>query len=273
MGTRRSRHNKGRKPVYKDHRGVAMHLLEHPRTDFGSWAWTRTWWSDLEEFKVDILCEADADIERSADALGRSPTSIAWRARDLGLTLPRQWSQLITPKRKPVERRVNLAYPYITKVRDEHADLLAVNAIIPSGIPDNMRSDMCQEILLAILEKRTTLEMLKSRDRGAAYFIKKFYHDNYEAGGHAISFNETDENWDEDGIASKIAAKEWQREQFADRNGYTDSLRTFTPPTQFEAAWRDQIGRVQLKRHELGEFLSEEEVEEMLDSAEYAGTT
>lgn len=267
MGTHRSRHNKGRKPSYKDHRAVAMHLLDHPKTDFGSWAWTRTWWSDLEKFKVDILCEADANIERTADCLGRSPSSIAYRARDMGLTLPREWLRLITPKYKPRLRspkEASLQYPYITKIRDEHADLLAINAIIPKGIPDNMRADMCQEIMLAILEGRTTIEMLKAKNGSATYYIKKFYHDNYEAGGHAISFNATDEDWNSDRIASSIAAKEWHREQFADRNAYTDSLKTFTPPTQFEAAWRDQIGRVQLKQHELGQFLSEEEVEEML---------
>lgn len=270
MGTRSSRHNKGRKPNYKDHRAVAMHLLDHPRTDCGSWAWTRTHWTNSDELKVDILAEADADIEGSADALGRSPTSIAWRARDMGLTLPSQWSRLIRPKYKPKLRTPKpaaLEYPYIIKPRNEHADLMVVNAIVPKGIPDNMRADMCQEILLAILEGRTSLEMLKARGGNASFFIKKFYHDNYEAGGHAISFNATNEEWNSDQIASSIAAKEWHREQFAERTAYQDTIRTFTPPTQFEAAWRDQIGRYQLKQHELGQFLSEEEVEEMLDDS------
>lgn len=267
MGTHRSRHNKGRKPSYKDHREVAMHLLAHPRTDWGSWAWTRTHWSDLEEFKVEILCESDIDIERAADTLGRAPKTLAWRARDLRLTLPPEWSKLIRPKYVPKLRQPRdaiLAYPFIKKPRDEHADLLAVNALIPKSIPDHMRADMCQEIMLAIYEGRVTLADLKARKGTESYYIKKFYHDNYEAGGHAISFQETDEDWSADSVASSIAAREWHREQFTDRNSHTDTLKTFTPPTQFEAAWRDQIGRIQLKRHELGEFLSADEVEEML---------
>lgn len=267
MGTRRSRHNKGRKPSYKDHREIAMHLIAHPKTDWGSWAWTSTWWSDVEKFKLDVLCEADIDVEQAANVLGRSPRSIAHRARDFGLVLPPDWSKIIRPKYVPRQRQpmeAALAYPYIRKVRDEHADLLAINEMIPKSIPDNMRADMCQEIMLAVLEGRATLEALRAKRASGAYFIKKFYHDNYEAGGQAISFQQTDDDWTSERVASSIAAKEWHREQFTDRNSHADTLKTFTPPIQFEAAWRDQIGRITLRHHELGQFLSEEEVEEML---------
>src|SRR5947209_1527011 len=118
MGTRRSRHNRGRKPLYKDHRSVASNLLAHKMYG-GGWFNTRTWWTDLDGFKLEILCEADSDIEASADCLGRSDTSIAWRARDCGLTLPSQWARLIVPKKRytPVDRRPRLAYPYIVKAR------------------------------------------------------------------------------------------------------------------------------------------------------------
>lgn len=277
MGTRRSKHNKGRKPTYKDHRSVAAHLLAHPA--YPNWGWgdgeslhgwhnNRLWWKNTDIFKLDILCEADADVHGAADALGRPPKTLAHKARDLGLVLPIEWSRLIRPKYVPRLRRPKdaiLNYPYITKPRDEHADLLAINEIIPKSIPDNMRADMCQEIMLAILEGQTTLAALKEKSRSGTYFIKKFYHDNYEDGGHAISFSQNDEGWNSDRIASSVAAKEWYREQFMDRTSYTDTLKTFTPPTQFEAAWRDQIGRIALKQHELGQFLSEEEVEEMLE--------
>lgn len=235
-----------------------------------SWAWTRTWWTDTDKFKLSILCEADAPVEGAADALGRTPTSIAHRAKDFGITLPQEWARLIAPKYKPRIRQPKdavLAYPYITKPRDEHATVLAINEIIPKTIPDNMRADMCQEIMLAILEGRTTLEALQAKKANGTYFIKKFYHDNYEAGGHAISFNDTNEDWDSDAVASSIAAKEWQRERHAELATYHDAAtRTYTPATQFQAAWRDQVGRTHLKAHELGQFLSEEEVEELLEA-------
>lgn len=252
-------------PTYKDHRLVAKNLLRHKRYgDFScKWLDNHLRWRPVDEFALSILCEANADIEQTADTLGRKPTTLARRARDVGFTIPTQWAKLIAPKGKPVLAARATNYPYIIKRRDEHADLMAVNAVIPAAIPDNMRADICQEIMLAILEGRTTIEMLKSRKGNSTYFIKKFYHDNYEHGGHAISFNGTKEDWSSDAVSSSIAAKEWHREQFVDQNGYTGTLKTFTPPTQFEAAWRDQIGRIQMRQHELGYFLSAEEVETM----------
>jgi hypothetical protein len=277
VGTRRSRHNKGRKPLYKEHREVAMHLIANPVYG-GGWYNSRTWWSDIDNFKLGILCEADSDVEQSADALGRPPKSIAWKARELHFVLPQQWSRLIAStsprkyksKAKPLKlREVSslLAYPYIAKARDDHSDLLAVNAIIPRGIPENMRADMCQEILLTILEGRTTLEALKAKSANASYFIKKFYHDNYEDGGHAISFSANDEGWDSDNIASSVAAKEWQENQMRHDRGFVSAVaRTYTPPTQFEAAWQDQVHRTDIKMEQLGHFLSREEVEEMMEA-------
>ena len=92
---------------------------------------------------------ANAPIGKSADGLGRPPTSLAWKAREIGLALPADWSAIIRPKPKPrlirdVRRR--LSYPFIIKRRDEHGDLLAVNAPVPRGAPG--REDVCQEILL-----------------------------------------------------------------------------------------------------------------------------
>ena len=275
MGTRKSRHNKGRKPSYKDHRAVAEQLLKHPRATTGngeaSWAWTRTWWSDIEKFKLNVLCEADSHVEGAADVLGRTPTSIAHYARDSGLTLPTQWSRLITPKRASkirVPKSPLLPYPFITKSRPEHADLIAINQIVPNSVPDHMRGDICQEIMLAILEGRTTLEALRAREGTATYYIKKFWHENYEAGGHAISFQDTKDDWNSDHVASGLAAKEWARDRFQSEFGQSDAYKFYTPPTQFEAAYRDQVGKVTLRYHELGQFLSHEEVEELLDEGD-----
>jgi hypothetical protein len=271
MGTHRSKHNKGRKPFYKDHRDTAMHLLAHPWAgeDFrGHYAMTRTWWKPLEIFKLEILCEADTAIEPSADVFGRRPETLAYKAREQGFALPSQWARLIAPKRKP--RMVNpkqalLAYPYISTPRPEHADLLAINAIVPKGIPDHMRADICQEIMVAILEGRTTLDALRAQNKSGAYFIKKFWHDNYEQGGHAISFQDHDDDWDSDAVASSIAAKEWHQNQFAERTRYTDSIRTFSPPVQFEAAWHGQVERFRMTQRELGSFLTHEEAEQLFD--------
>lgn len=269
MGTRRSRHNKGRKPVYKDYRNVANNLLKWKKYG-GSWLDKYTTWQDVDLFKLSVFCEAEVDVEAAADAIGRPPSSLCHRARDDHLILPQQWSRLITPKRKRkrvlTEKTSQLAYPYITNVRPEHADLLTINALIPKSIPDNMRADMCQEIMLALLEGRTTIEALKSRDRSPAYFMRKFYKDNFEQSGHALSFNVEDDERSYDEVASAVAAKEWHHGQVVERHRYVDAMtQTFTPPTQFEAAWQDQVGRVTLNLHQMGQFLSRDEVEAMLD--------
>lgn len=250
---------------------MASNILDHKRYGEGFWMDSRTWWKDADVFALEVLCEADSNIEQSADALGRPPKSLAWKARDSGFILPSPWARLIAPKRaiKLRTRDPILAYPYITKPRPEHADLLEINSIIPKSIPDNMRADMCQEIMLAILEGRTTLDDLRSRSKNSAYFIRKFYHDNFEQAGQALSFSAVTAEGDQDErsydeIASSIAAKDWHHEQFADRTRYGDILKTFTAPDQIEAVWRDQVGRHRIKLSELGQFLSFEEVAEML---------
>lgn len=87
---------------------------------------------------------------------------------------------------KPVERRINLVYPYVAKPRDEHADLLAVNALIPQ-MPG--REDICQEIMLALWEGRITLDQIKTNRTNLRPFIRSFTKENYESGGYAISLD------------------------------------------------------------------------------------
>jgi hypothetical protein len=61
----------------------------------------RPWWNtnytwgndDLEKLKV--LAEANADLNRSAAALGRSPTALCWKCRDIGLAMPPEWARFI----------------------------------------------------------------------------------------------------------------------------------------------------------------------------------
>lgn len=234
---------------------MAAELIARPM--FG-WFWTGTHWSPADEFKLSVLCEADTDIEAAADAIGRKPTSIAHRARDTGLTLPRQWSKLIMPKRalKPREAATGLmAYPYISKANSSSADLLEINALIPKGMPEHIRADVCQEIMIAILEGRTTLEALRSRKGTVPYFIRRFYKDNYEDSGRALSFSVEDErSYDE--IASSRGVRDSYHE-----------LRVVTPATQLDAVWRDQVGRYRLAMNDIGQFLSREEAEEILDAA------
>ncbi len=171
------------------------HLLSTPRyrhTVGGEPVWwsARLNWSAEEKGVLRALCEANAPIGKSADGLGRPPTSLAWKAREIGLALPADWSAIIRPKPKPrlvrdVRRR--LSYPFIIKRRDEHADLLAVNALVPRGAPG--REDVCQEIMLALWEGKVTLDDLRRHRGSIRSFVRSFNVANFEAAGYAISLD------------------------------------------------------------------------------------
>jgi hypothetical protein len=85
------------------------------------------------------------------------------------------------------ERYVPLQYPFVAKPRDEHADLLAVNVLVPH-MPG--REDICQEIMLALWEKKITLDQIKANRADLRAFVRGFNKENYEAGGYAISLDD-----------------------------------------------------------------------------------
>jgi hypothetical protein len=145
-------------------------------------------WSDQQKKELQILCEAQADIEKAASALGRGVKATAWRARDSGLALPPAWAAIIVKHRQIPGRRLQLAYPYIIRARDEHADLLAVNSLVPTYLPS--REDICQEIMLALWEKRITLDQLKASRSNIRMFVTSFRRDNWEASGYAVSLDQ-----------------------------------------------------------------------------------
>lgn len=63
------------------------------------WWNTNFTWTAEDIAKLEVLAEAGADLHRSSAALGRSPTAICWKGRDLGVAMPLEWMQLIRRKR------------------------------------------------------------------------------------------------------------------------------------------------------------------------------
>lgn len=164
-------------PMYPCRDGTGMH-----------WN-TRTHWKSKDEFNLSVLVDARVPLATAADILGRTPTSIAWRGRDVGHSIPHEWASAIAPRRKKIARdhRSRLSYPFIIKKRDEHADLLAVNALVPYGIPG--REDVCQEIMLAMWEGRITVDQLRSARSNVRAFVRSFQKSNFEASGYARSLD------------------------------------------------------------------------------------
>lgn len=155
-----------------------------------------------------------------------------------------------------------LAYPYIARRRDEHADILAINDLVPRAFPDQMRADICQEAMLAVLEGKTTIAELRANRASSRWFMKKFWRDNFEDGGFAVPLDALADDRTGYEIASAIAAKDWHRDQMNDRRLARDSLRAFQPPTQIEEVHVAQVAR---RQQELADqALSFDEVEELL---------
>jgi hypothetical protein len=167
-------------------------LLARPRypwsDDSGSYFDQGTWWEWCDETALAALCAAGASLQKSAYALGRAPTTLAHRASDTGLKLPREWREAITKRRAANPRGPLLQYPFISAARGEHAEILAVNALIPRGLPDYERADIIQEIMLALLEKRFTLAEMRD-PRIVRQFIKGFRSSNFEDCGYALSLD------------------------------------------------------------------------------------
>lgn len=121
-------------------------------------------------------------------------------ARVMALSAPENiWRPglFVPPKLLPRirEPRVVMSYPFVGKPRDEHAELLAVNKLVPQ-MPG--REDICQEIMLALWEKKISLDDLKANRADIRGFVRRFTKDNYEVGGYAISLDapmHTGQSW------------------------------------------------------------------------------
>lgn len=219
-------------------------IIGQPRYHNGGLYSTRTWWTDAERAALPKFIEGGYKPDDVAPVLGRTPKSMAYYARDRGIVLPKEWASFIAPRQRILSpRREPLTYPYIITRKAEHADLLALNDLVPRAYPDHMRADICQEMMLAVIEGTVTIDEIKANREKSAWFLKKFWMANYEDRGHAISFQDTEEGWNADSVASNIARKEWHREQFAERTRFVGIVRTFVPPTQFEDTWINQIHR------------------------------
>lgn len=183
--------------------------FKRPRYYEGLWLDTRTRWSD-EDMRL-LAAAADLRISptSAANTLGRAPTALVHRAFDTGIRVPREWLAVvyIPKKRTP---KLNLNYPYIVQPDDRHADLIAVNRMVSKAMPG--REDVCQDIMLALWENRTTLAELRTDPRALKAFIKSYRKATYERSGYGVeSMDVTIHSEDGDG-KSKYEDARYQRE-------------------------------------------------------------
>jgi len=241
----------------------------------GAWMSTRTWWTQSEKTALERFCENNANVELAANALGRSPQSIVRYALDKGFQPSYTWRQIL-PQPKKVLRLHNhagaelLQFPYIAKVRDEHADLLEANSLIPKSIPPHMRSDIVQEIMLAMLEGRVTIAELKAKQTNVRWFVTKFYRENFEQAGHALSLTAENDGDEYDRLEASISQDEWRVEQMNEKRRAWDAIdHRFYPPSQVDDVYhhqvRDEQRRLHMKDDQYVDYFDAEEILQNLD--------
>lgn len=125
----------------------------------------RLCWTNADLKALQQLMEARVSLTFAADVLARPPTSIitALRNRGVATERPKHWSVRREQKRNAQESAL-LQYPYVTAAKPDHNGmLLAVNSMVARAYPEHMRADLCQDIMLALLQGETTLEKLRAR--------------------------------------------------------------------------------------------------------------
>lgn len=76
-----------------------------------------------------------------------------------------------------LDRRVNLAYPYLGVGAVNSCDLLtAINDIVPKGLPDHLRADIAQEMIMDVLAGNLILESAAAH---VQRYIRRSYGDCY----------------------------------------------------------------------------------------------
>jgi hypothetical protein len=85
-----------------------------------------------------------------------------WRVMP-GHLRPRKIAQEVLPE----------YYPYVSGTPSpEHEMLMAVDAIVPKGLPNDVRCDVCQDMIVAILSGEASLENLKG---DTSKYLKDFW--------------------------------------------------------------------------------------------------
>jgi hypothetical protein len=201
--------------------------------------------------------------------LGRRDKTIIHKARDLGLVLPDSWKAML-PRRAAYsgtrQPGLVLSYPYISRPRQEHALLMAVNELVPKSIPSQTRGDICQDILLAIHEGIVSIEQLQGSKDVVQKFIREFGRKNFDANTVQMRANADDDREYYD-IASNISRSDWQWGQMNDARLAHDAIsKTFSHPEQLETVYRNEIFHTHRKLVEGGEDVSLDDTYALVES-------
>jgi len=300
MGTRRSKHNKGVKPLYKEHRlgisdegrpfdlewnaftkyihthfpdgpscpncGSKDHYLIKSRKKFKcadcytQYAPTQGTPFHAHKLSYEKINKIEAmkpcGATELAERLGLTYRG-AWMLKDRLAKHSASWATIVHQARADA-----LAYPYIRKSNSEAELILRVNKLVPQSVGYD-RGDICQDILLAVLDGRHTIEQFESDAELVRMFSRGFKSANREQSGHAKALY--NEEWNQPEVYSNIAAREWWQGQQEQTSSYMSSFFHYQSPTQIEDAYNSELIRIRRKLSERGIFISEIELIERLE--------
>jgi len=136
--------------------------FKSPRYFNGLWLSQRLRWTEEDIALLASAVDLKINYNDAANTLGRDPKTIFHKAGELFSywRLPTEWKKkFLQYKLKTRQHKDALQYPYIVKPDDKYSDLIAVNNLVSKSLPG--REDVCQDIMLALWESRTSLKELK----------------------------------------------------------------------------------------------------------------
>lgn len=293
MGRTRKKtaHNQGRKPLYKEHgsrllmpgdddthlrvtlRDEAGLILDRgPRYKWGDGGGAyydqRLAWSESDTRDLAVLCGASADIQKCGDVLAREPKTIAHRASDLGFKLPSAWASLIRTY-KPRGPGIELCYPFIAKARPEHADLMRANSLVPRGFPEHMRADICQSVMLAMFEGTVTLSDIEKNKDKMRWFIGKFYKEQRPWQEVLDSPADSDDRRSYDEKAAHGWAQDKVDAEIGERRHAFSAFANATDATQLDHVYALEIREAQHRGAQRRDYMSLRETMETVDGGAF----
>lgn len=162
---------------------IRPNIFKTSRFHGGLWLNHRTHWGGSDVMVLHAACDLGVDYEAAANTLGRPPHALAHKALGMRVRIPKSWRPLVYNYQKK-EPRLNLQYPYVVKPDSRHDDLIAVNRLVSQAIPG--REDVCQDVMLALWQSRTSLAELRTDPRALKSFIRAFRKASFERGGYGV---------------------------------------------------------------------------------------
>lgn len=227
-----------------DSRIILPEDFKRPRYLNDGWYSHHTRWSEEDLTLLAAACDLQISYTMAANTLGRPPSTLVHKAFSEGIRVPRAWKALL-PQKPKAGKLLDLDYPYIVKPDDRHADLIAVNRMVSKQLPG--REDVCQDIMLALWQSRTSLAELRTDPKAVRAFVSAFRKASFERSGFGVESMDVTLHSDDGDGKSKYEDARYQRElvdredEIIEEMTFGERSRGFT--RDFAGSLVDQLSR------------------------------